>query len=75
MEADAIPDVPESCWPAEPYPGKRFDYLTIDADDHYLVSTHLARLNRAQDVSPELMRQLIHRLILYSYDVLVISRL
>ena len=34
-----------------------------------------ARLNRAQDVSPELVRQLIHRLILYSYDVLVISRL
>src|ERR1700693_2135859 len=23
-------------------PGKRFDYLTIDADDHYLISTHLA---------------------------------
>jgi len=23
-------------------PGKRFDYLTIDADDHYLLSTHLA---------------------------------
>ncbi len=23
-------------------PGKRFDYLTIDADDHYLVSAHLA---------------------------------
>src|SRR5579864_206369 len=22
--------------------GKRFDYLTIDADDHYLLSTHLA---------------------------------
>jgi DNA-binding beta-propeller fold protein YncE len=22
--------------------GKRFDYLTIDADDHYLISTHLA---------------------------------
>jgi len=20
MEADAIPDVPESCWPVEPYP-------------------------------------------------------
>src|SRR6266478_2808962 len=23
-------------------PGKRFDYLTIDADDHYLISAHLA---------------------------------
>ncbi len=23
-------------------PGKRFDYLTIDPDDHYLISTHLA---------------------------------
>jgi YVTN family beta-propeller protein len=23
-------------------PGKRFDYLTIDEDDHYLLSTHLA---------------------------------
>src|SRR5260370_28883758 len=23
-------------------PGKRFDYLTIDADDHYLLSAHLA---------------------------------
>lgn len=23
-------------------PGKRFDYLTIDTDDHYLISTHLA---------------------------------
>src|SRR2546421_5255807 len=23
-------------------PGKRFDYLTIDNDDHYLLSTHLA---------------------------------
>jgi DNA-binding beta-propeller fold protein YncE len=23
-------------------PGKRFDYLTIDVDDHYLISTHLA---------------------------------
>jgi DNA-binding beta-propeller fold protein YncE len=23
-------------------PGKRFDYLTIDSDDHYLLSTHLA---------------------------------
>lgn len=23
-------------------PGKRFDYLTIDPDDHYLLSTHLA---------------------------------
>src|SRR5215831_15517063 len=22
--------------------GKRFDYLTIDADDHYLISAHLA---------------------------------
>ena len=22
-------------------PGKRFDYLTIDADDHYLISAHL----------------------------------
>jgi DNA-binding beta-propeller fold protein YncE len=22
--------------------GKRFDYLTIDTDDHYLISTHLA---------------------------------
>ena len=22
--------------------GKRFDYLTIDEDDHYLLSTHLA---------------------------------
>jgi hypothetical protein len=25
-------------WP----PGKRFDYLTIDSDDHYLISAHLA---------------------------------
>ena len=26
-----------------PGPGrKRFDYLTIDADDHYLISVHLA---------------------------------
>ena len=23
-------------------PGKRFDYLTIDPDDHYLISAHLA---------------------------------
>src|SRR5258708_23914194 len=23
-------------------PGKRFDYLTIDTDDHYLLSAHLA---------------------------------
>jgi len=23
-------------------PGKRFDYLTIDSDDHYLISAHLA---------------------------------
>src|SRR5258708_40378366 len=23
-------------------PGKRFDYLTIDEDDHYLISAHLA---------------------------------
>jgi DNA-binding beta-propeller fold protein YncE len=23
-------------------PGKRFDYLTIDPDDHYLLSAHLA---------------------------------
>ncbi len=23
-------------------PGKRFDYLTIDYDDHYLLSAHLA---------------------------------
>ena len=23
-------------------PGKRFDYLTITPDDHYLISTHLA---------------------------------
>src|SRR5262249_26216362 len=23
-------------------PGKRFDYLTIDEDDHYLLSAHLA---------------------------------
>src|SRR6202162_5441049 len=23
-------------------PGKRFDYLTIDPDDHYLISSHLA---------------------------------
>jgi hypothetical protein len=23
-------------------PGKRFDYLTIDADDRYLISAHLA---------------------------------
>src|SRR6476620_5928499 len=23
-------------------PGKRFDYLTIDQDDHYLISAHLA---------------------------------
>src|SRR5260370_14102146 len=23
-------------------PGKRFDYLTIDADDHYMISAHLA---------------------------------
>lgn len=22
--------------------GKRFDYLTIDSDDHYLISAHLA---------------------------------
>ena len=22
-------------------PGKRFDYLTIDPDDHYLISAHL----------------------------------
>jgi hypothetical protein len=29
-----------------------------------------ARLNRAQDVSPELVRQLIHRLILCFYSVL-----
>jgi len=29
-----------------------------------------ARLNRAQDVSPELLPELIHRFILYSYDVL-----
>jgi hypothetical protein len=29
-----------------------------------------ARLDRAQDVSPELVRQLIHRLILHSYGVL-----
>ena len=28
-----------------------------------------ARLNRAQDVSPELVRQLIHRLIVYFYSV------
>src|SRR5437660_11435636 len=25
-------------WP----PGKRFDYLTIDSEDHYLISAHLA---------------------------------
>ena len=24
--------------------GKRFDYLTIDPDDHYLISAHLAAL-------------------------------
>jgi len=23
-------------------PGKRFDYLTIDSEDHYLISAHLA---------------------------------
>src|SRR5260370_7451455 len=23
-------------------PGKRFDYLTLDPDDHYLISAHLA---------------------------------
>jgi hypothetical protein len=28
-----------------------------------------ARLNRAQDVSPELVRQLIHRLTVYFYGV------
>src|SRR5258708_17198586 len=32
--------VAESALPGPP--GKRFDYLTIDADDHYLLSAHLA---------------------------------
>jgi len=26
-------------------PGKRFDYLTIDSDDHYLLSAHLGAGN------------------------------
>ena len=32
-------------------PGKRFDYLTIDLEDHYLISAHLVLLSANEAIS------------------------